>query len=455
MKKRIIIPLLAILLFISFYSSQGISLGDNTLDGTSEVESYNTNESAASPAYDASDPISITSNAAFIGVASSGNGTVDDPYIIENLSITNNTANLIYIENTTAYFEIRNCLLNGTDGSYDGIVLNNTDYGNLSTNDIFRCNYGIHLNSSDHNTILNNTVHGNALDGIFLHDSNVTDIFKNKVYDNGHGHPLPLLVSGAGTSGIMTNGNKGSGILIDPSSTNNITENDVYSNYLKGIYIVDCTETTVLNNTIHRNGGDGIALEDSTYTYILNNTIHTNGAGDPLSLLVSGAGTSGIMTNGNKGSGILIDPSNNNYIESNNLSYNGLFGVNITTGSSDNELRWNLFIENNSTDSDYSQAYDDGTNNTFEKNYWYDHNNTDTDGDCIAEDVYLINGTANNSDKTPWLGPSCTPVITTTTTTTATTTTTTTTKPAPGWTVSIILFTIIVLIPVKRKKRKS
>lgn len=363
MKKRIIIPLLAILLFISFYSSQGISLGDNTLDGTSEVESYNTNESAASPAYDASDPISITSNAAFIGVASSGNGTVDDPYIIENLSITNNTANLIYIENTTAYFEIRNCLLNGTDGSYDGIVLNNTDYGNLSTNDIFRCNYGIHLNSSDHNTILNNTVHGNALDGIFLHDSNVTDIFKNKVYDNGHGHPLPLLVSGAGTSGIMTNGNKGSGIL--------------------------------------------------------------------------------------------IDPSNNNYIESNNLSYNGLFGVNITTGSSDNELRWNLFIENNSTDSDYSQAYDDGTNNTFEKNYWYDHNNTDTDGDCIAEDVYLINGTANNSDKTPWLGPSCTPVITTTTTTTATTTTTTTTKPAPGWTVSIILFTIIVLIPVKRKKRKS
>jgi len=48
-----------------------------------------------------------------------------------------------------------------------------------------------------------------------------------------------------------------------------------------------------------------------------------------------------------------------------------------------------------------SQARDDGSNNVFARNYWDDHDNTDRNGDRIADTPYYIAGNASNQDLSP------------------------------------------------------
>ncbi len=73
-------------------------------------------------------------------------------------------------------------------------------------------------------------------------------------------------------------------------------------------------------------------------------------------------------------------------------------------------MKWNNFLGNNPGGG--SQARDKGTNNVFTSNYWDDHDNTDRDGDGLADAPYAIEGNANNQDPSPLAVPA---VIETTT----------------------------------------
>ena len=74
-------------------------------------------------------PIIILSDADFPGIASSGNGTKSNPWIIENWEINGTGySNCIYIEDTTEFFEVRDCYLHDSD---TGIYLYNVQNGNL------------------------------------------------------------------------------------------------------------------------------------------------------------------------------------------------------------------------------------------------------------------------------------------------------------------------------------
>jgi hypothetical protein len=65
----------------------------------------------------------------------SGSGTVSDPYIIENWAIDASGANGIDIQNTTAYFIVRNCLIeNSAISMHGGIYLNNVVNGTIENN---------------------------------------------------------------------------------------------------------------------------------------------------------------------------------------------------------------------------------------------------------------------------------------------------------------------------------
>ena len=69
--------------------------------------------------YTLHDPIEIRSDDDFTVVngVTGGSGTENDPYIIEGWEIDTNGFAAIYIEHTTAYFVVRNCLLkNATYG---------------------------------------------------------------------------------------------------------------------------------------------------------------------------------------------------------------------------------------------------------------------------------------------------------------------------------------------------
>lgn len=153
-------------------------------------------------------PIVITSDADFETQGWVGNGTIEEPYIIENLSINGNkSTSCIAIFNTTVHFVVRNCLLfnasgvnPNTSGVYwdwqtgimspginsillynvtNGLIEHNRVVDNwsagiflvishnniLDSNDILNNRFGLYLWGSDNNTITNNIILGGHLEG--------------------------------------------------------------------------------------------------------------------------------------------------------------------------------------------------------------------------------------------------------------------------------------------------
>lgn len=133
-------------------------------------------------------PIYIYGNGNFTlanGVTS-GSGTVDDPYIIENWAIDALTAHGIHIENTTASFIVRNCLVeNGRDSSYYGIYLGNVIDGKIENNTCSGNNCGIFLEYSSNNTVSINTCSNNSF-GIGLGASSNNTLSNNTCSNNDH-----------------------------------------------------------------------------------------------------------------------------------------------------------------------------------------------------------------------------------------------------------------------------
>ncbi len=147
--------------------------------------------------------------------------------------------------------------------------------------------------------------------------------------------------------------------------------------------------TTVSNNTISNNYGDGIHLWNLNDTIISYNTVLTNG-----------------------GTGIFIEnDSDNNTVSNNTISNNGWTGI-FLRESGQNTVKWNNFLGNNP--GGFSQAIDrvEGTNNVFTSNYWDDHDNTDRDGNGLADTPYAIEGAANNQDSSPLAVPAVIEAIT-------------------------------------------
>ena len=121
--------------------------------------------------YSDSDPILIDNNEDFgpEGYDFPGTGLVYDPYIIEGYTIRTSLETLIHIQDTTAHFIIRNCLLDGIDGSNYGIYFSNVENGRIEGNNILNTSTGIFFSwtgPSTSNVIVNNVIHDNTGYGI-------------------------------------------------------------------------------------------------------------------------------------------------------------------------------------------------------------------------------------------------------------------------------------------------
>lgn len=180
-----------------------------------------------------------------------------------------------------------------------------------------------------------------------------------------------------------------------------------------GIYLESVVNGIISDNTIFDNGIAGISLKDSNDTIILNNQIHHNGNSAIGLLAALSSRPLSIQQEGGKGSGIYLDPSNDNTIRNNSIyenvkngillndsedntvcnntiRENGWFGVSLTESSEDNKILFNNFIGNNAGGN--SQAWDDGTNNVFKFNYWDDWDQSGS---------YSIGGSENRKDESP------------------------------------------------------
>ncbi|MDH4318231.1 MAG: right-handed parallel beta-helix repeat-containing protein, partial [Desulfobulbaceae bacterium] len=196
----------------------------------------------------------IVNGYAVSNTSSSGNNTIAYNYIgtTNGTSVPSPSIGTRGVHNVSSGNTIANNVIVGQ--SYSGIYLSGN--GNTVDNNIIGLdvnkqnikanNYGIVLDYSSQNDIINNTIGGNNSYGIYLAvNSDNNDIYNNDI-------STPWSVSDLG--------NKSHGIYVTGADNNIIRSNNIHDNDGSGIYVASTSGSTIKGNSISNNQGDGIYL---------------------------------------------------------------------------------------------------------------------------------------------------------------------------------------------------
>jgi parallel beta-helix repeat protein len=280
--------------------------------GISVVSSVVSAEGEDSVALISSPVIQVNNDAELASLISAngwqGNGTLSNPFVIENLDIdAARMGDAILVGNTTSHLVIRNCNLHSDDGnplpygSGGGITLFDVTNVVLENNVCTGKSYGIILRSvsyanSRNNTISNNTCIGNV--GIELGRASFNDVFNNTII-----------------------GKSGSGLNLLGSDNNSISNNTCYGND-GGIYLTSSDHNVISNNTgigngleVDSNNGFGLSLVSSNNNTVSNNTC--NGKDCGLHLFFSNNNTISDNNCNGKNYGLLLVDGKDNRIVGN------------------------------------------------------------------------------------------------------------------------------------------
>jgi parallel beta-helix repeat protein len=191
-----------------------------------------------------------------------GEGTSSNPYIIQNFEIdTGGSGDGILIENSLAYFIIRNCIISNSV-SYAGIKLYNVKNGEITDNEFTNCGIGIELSTNypgdtSHMVISSNNLHNNGA-GIQLYGASITDVIGNTINNNDYGISFSY----------------GDYNLI---SENSITDN-TFGIYSYANWDYESEHNTISNNLIQDNSDIGVLLNDYVnLNYVFLNCFIDNG----------------------------------------------------------------------------------------------------------------------------------------------------------------------------------
>ena len=332
-------------------------------------------------------PIKIVNNSGFLLYGFSGNGTSENPYLIENYVIRNGSSTLISISNTNLSFIVQNNILDGITGDYDGIYLNNVINGQIINNSISNCFTGIFLNLAQNNNLFKNKIENCLRYGIKFSNSDQNYISSNEVYFTYYGCYLDSF-----------------------SSENSIINNSISDNLNSGIYIRGISSLSVISgNIINNNSIHGISIHHGCVaTKIINNNITNNEVG----IFLAGTPSNNISANfiffNQYGIQILESTfytliTKNLFFE--NYEYGLFLGNEVSMEPVEYSIiMWNNFINNNLEGT--SQAFDqlrvDGleSKNTYIFNYWNEWSSPDINLDGIVDYPYIIDG-SNIQDLYP------------------------------------------------------
>jgi parallel beta-helix repeat protein len=348
---------------------------------------------------------------------SRGNGTEENPYIIENWDINGSGYGYcIYIGNTTVFFKVKDSYLHEASGvesnpyfSDTGIIMYNVQNGTINHNNESKNDSGIHLHLSSNNTITNNKISSKFGYEIILTSSNNNTIVNNTVpstnsfgihLDSSNGN---IIINNTASNNLY-------GIFLETSNSNIITNNSLTNNEY-GILLIDSISNIMVNNKMVNNGIDifGDLLEHwNTHIIDTSNTVN----GKPVQYWKNSTG--GVIPMG--AGQVILANSTNIVIENQNVS-DSTVGIRLGFSSS------NILNNNTASSNNWYGIYlSRSSNNTITSNnasfngddgmaLYESHNNTITHNNASFNNYYGLyfissegNEIAYNTISSNWFG---------------------------------------------------
>ncbi len=307
-------------------------------------------------------PIVINGNVEFEEIARlmnwSGNGSADNPYVIENLTIQPPLGmNGIKISNTSVYFTIKNLKIIYASNPKEGVKVAGLYLYNVSNaiieDSLFEGDkIGLYLLNSFH-ILMRNNGFVNDSEGIRVEKCENVKISDNSFYEGEIG----IFILQSKDTNITGNHLEKNDISIGVRECEEIAiyNNDVYSHWDTGIGIAESTHIHIFGNNISVEKGrvqedlsdNGISVFESNFTLIENNSIEGNysqvyGMWLQKSVNIT---VEGNTIKENVFDGLEISGAKNILIEKNMISFNRHDGVKLT-GSEDIILRDNKISYN-------------------------------------------------------------------------------------------------------------
>lgn len=333
-----------------------------------------------------SSSISINNNNDFSNQAATnswpGNGTITNPYIINQLTINGQDTSALAITNVNVYFTIANCTLSTVSSvstiSYQDLSLTNVSNGLIKDNLITdTTGYGAEISNVNNTQFINNTISNTGPGGFTIINSN-NNLFTNNTFTNitnnisynSYGFGMWYSSNNIVINNTFLHDDAGVAIYSD-SSHNLISNNYIAYGHSYGIQTGNTKDNLYKNNTIISMGDSGILCgsgknENDTFlhNYIFNSSV--NGVyllySDHVNFI------NNTISNSTQNSGILFENSNYTLIKGNNI-FNNSIGIYFSYSSYDNSI-----IENNITNNINLglQIHNSGNPNKYNTIEWND-----------------------------------------------------------------------------------
>ena len=325
-----------------FLASQTINNScylENQKMGTSTISLSSTSFEIMDLSLIPHESIHISNDGNFSDYGFDGTGDIDQPYLIEGLSIITTDSFGIVVANTTKYFTVRNCYVDAnyqgiyiidiaegtalitnntcTDNIYSGIYIFLSSSINITSNICLNNKYGIQLDNSPSNKLINNTLTGGDM-GIYVSDSETVTSINNTCVNNRFGTYFDKSNSALIDNNTYSDGGQ-TGISLIESSFAKVFNNKI-SDKETGIFSFQSYNTIIKNNTCFDNDY-GMQLTSSSVT-INNNTYSSNSYGLHLSHSYSNTSQNKYFNNSY---GIYLFASSSSKINNNTFFDCGLF----------------------------------------------------------------------------------------------------------------------------------